>query len=148
MPSTRPQSNPSRPSCGLQRADVVAAQVRGDSLSGRSPSRHDASTSASHVGSSHVPWSCRPRCCWNARTAASVAAQNDAGLGAGRREPGAAEPALEVADGVAVLAGGQLGGNEEFVELLEQLGLALGADEALVHLAAENTSSVGMLITL
>ena len=40
------------------------------------------------------------------------------------------------------------GSCEEFVELLHQLALALGADELLLHVAAWNRSRVGMLITL
>ena len=63
----------------LQRADVVATKVGSEQLQRADPSRHDASTSASQVTSSHVPWSCKPRSRWNACTAVTVAASNDPG---------------------------------------------------------------------
>ncbi len=58
------------------------------SLSSRSPSCQPASTSASHVCSSHAPLTCSPRWAWNAMSASRVDAQN---------EPASAPPAWKPA---------------------------------------------------
>ena len=77
IPSTRPQSNPRRPSIDCRAPTSSPRRLGAASRSGRSPSRHDASTRASQVTSSQAPWSCRPRPRWKARTASRVAASKE-----------------------------------------------------------------------
>ena len=131
IPSTRPQSKPSRPSGDCSPPTSSPRRFGATRRSGRSPSFHVASTRASHVCSSQRPWSCRPRWRWKAR---------DGGLGRRRRtDPPRRRPGgTRRHRGGAADRGwrrradrGSAGRNEEFVELLEQLALALGADEAL-----------------
>ena len=65
-----------------------------------------------------------------------MAAAEHARLGArGGWEPGGTEAALQIADGLAVLTGGQREVGRNSLSSCEQLALALGADEALAHLA-------------
>ena len=148
MPSTRPQSNPRRPSSVCSVPTSSPRWNGAISRSGRSPSRHDASTSASQVGSSQSPWAWRPRCSWNARTASCVDDAELAGLGADRAEPGGAEPALQVLDGVAVLPEGQLLETRNSSSSWSSWDLPLAPTRRLLTSPPENTSSVGMLITL
>ena len=77
MASTRPQSKPSLPSSVCSVPTSSPRRFGASSFSGRSPRRHDASTRASQVASSHVPCWCRPRSRWNALTAATVGSSND-----------------------------------------------------------------------
>ena len=130
----------------LQRADVVAAQVRGARAQRRG--RRGARRLDER----------------QPRLLVAVAGRR-AGRGApGRRtrverrlveatarrrpaETGGAEAALQVADGLAVLTRGQWE-VKEFVELLQQGPLPLAPTSRLRTSPPENTSSVGMLITL
>ena len=71
-----------------------------------------------------------------------------AGLGADRAEAGGAEPALEVLDGVAVLPEGQLLETRNSSSSWSSWDLPLAPTRRLLTSPPENTSSVGMLITL
>ena len=135
MPSTRPQSKPSLPSSDCSVPTSSPRRFGANNLSGRSPSRHEASTRASHVTSSHVPWSCRPRPRWNARTARRRWAgrttrprrrrertRHPRGDAAGRESP-------------RRVVQGSGNGNQKFVELLQQLGLASCSDDPLAQVA-------------
>ena len=137
-----------------------AASAGGSRAAGRRGA-NPLSTSAAQVSRPQMPSTRRPRASWNARTAASVrGAEARRARPAGARDPSAPRPPLEVADRLAACAapsgarhhasrdGPRLGSGDELGEVLEQLALALGADEALdLGSPSLNTSSVGMLIT-
>ena len=72
----------------------------------------------------------------------------DAGHGATGREPGGAEPALQIADGVAVLTRGQLEETRNSSSSWSSWDLPLAPTSRLLTSPRENTSRVGMLITL
>ena len=108
MPSTRPQSKPSRPSRDCSSATSSPRRFGEVRNSSRSPSFQLASTRAVQVCSSQRPSQRRPRPVWKARTAASVAATESRRLGAGGGwKPGGTEAALQIADGLAALTGCQ-----------------------------------------
>ena len=149
MPSTRPASKPSAPSAALELGDVVASEHRapvGRAGGRRAGSRPRPARSRwrrrrrRRRAARALPGRPAPRSRWRDRTRPGSADVSSRG----------GQPLLEVADGVAggqverdgvvqavtgrrLRAGGP-GEPQELAELLEELALALGADEALLGL--------------
>ena len=139
MPSTRPQSNPSRPSFDWSAPTSSPRMFGAISLSGRSPRRQDASTSASQVASSQMPVLVQAAVELERAQRELGGRAERAGLGARRRKAGRHRDDAAGRGSLRRVGPGSAGGNEKFVELLEQLALALRADEALATLLHQQT---------
>ena len=107
MPSTRPQSKPSLPSRACSVADVVAAQERRDQPQAavtEAPGRLDEGQPGRLVA---APVVAQPAMALEGARSAPPCGPEDAGS-APAGEAGGRQSALQVADRLAVLTGGQL----------------------------------------
>ena len=148
MPSMRPQSKPEAASDACSAATSSPRRCGATRRSGRSPRRHDASTSASHVGSSHAPVVVQAAVALEGLHGGLGDGAERTRLGTDRGEPGDTQAALQVADGVAVLTAGQREETRNSSSSWSSWDLPLAPTRRLCTSPPLKTSSVGMLMTL
>ena len=152
IPSSRPASKPSEFS---RRWSSVTSSPRNMAADGSAGGRRARSRSrrAWPTSAGHRSVDARPRCSWNARTAAPCAGRTrPARRPSSRAGPAPPSRRWRSPDGPRRGRRGAdarrgSGSTDELGEILEELTLALGADEALHGSPSLNTIIVGMLIT-